>query len=102
MLASTESIPRGCDRIHVRVPVKIVVDREGARVCHPAATLDLSPFGSRVRCGAPLAQGDRVQLVFSGEPEQSHLSRVVWAALSSVDQSCEAGLQFLKPLHSYV
>ena len=102
MLASTESIPRGCDRIHVRVPIKIVVDWEGAKVCHPAATLDLSPFGSRVRCCAPLTQGDRVQLVFFAEPEQSHLSRVVWAALSSADQSCDAGLEFLEPLRSYI
>jgi len=98
MNQATETSTRRSDRIYVRMPVEIVVDSQGNKVSHAAATVDFSTHGARVQTKAALVLGEQVRFIWSGAKPLQLQSRVVWSAPGRPEQWAEAGLQFLEPL----
>ncbi|MGH9359902.1 MAG: PilZ domain-containing protein [Terriglobia bacterium] len=95
MLAKTN--PRRCGRIYVQMPIKIVVESEGSRAFHDAATVDFSPLGCRVRANTDFPPGADIALLLGKKPSQPRHSRVIWASRANPAHMCEAGLEFSQP-----
>ncbi|MGH9451750.1 MAG: PilZ domain-containing protein [Terriglobia bacterium] len=95
---TTKTVCRRCERIHVRMPVALVVGSQPAELPSKATTIDFSPLGLRVRSNIALAPGERVGLILSDTPSQPLFCRVVWAGEPGPSGNRDAGLEFSQPL----
>ena len=101
MSTTMPAVLRRSQRIHVQVPVDIIVDVLGKQVRYEATTVDFSDLGVRVRSSVGLAPGTRVRCIVGGA-NGAVPSQVIWAAPPSAQQICEIGIQFLTPFPSAV
>lgn len=93
-----DTATRRSDRIYVRMPVEIVVDSDGTKISYPAATVDFSTLGARIKTKIALVPGEQVGFIWHGATPRQLPSQVVWSAPGRPEEWREAGLQFLQPL----
>jgi hypothetical protein len=85
---------RRYQRVHTRMPVRLMVDLHGRRTAYGAHTLDISPHGVRVRTSASLKPGQTLQVITIEVRPSQLWSRVVWVSRSKTEQEIDAGLEF--------
>ena len=85
-------------RIPATMPIRLVVEYEGARLEAQASTVDLSVQGVRVRTPLALLPGDKVGVIPRGDSLHAIPARVVWTQCGGTDQWSLAGLEFLESL----
>ncbi|HEV2383034.1 MAG TPA: PilZ domain-containing protein [Terriglobia bacterium] len=97
-LVDDQPARRRSARIHVRIPIEIVAQSEGAEVSYKATTVDFSPLGARIRGSMAFLSGGRVKLVAGQESSESWPCRVAWMAAIENAGNSEVGLEFLRHL----
>ena len=86
----TRSLPR----ISATIPISLIPQAAYSQESHDAYTVDVSPFGARIRTTFILTAGQLVSVCAAGDSAQSYPCRVVWAKQSYAGGSV-AGLEFL-------
>ena len=89
----TRSLPR----ISATIPISLIPQSGFSQEAHDAFTVDLSPFGARIRTTFALVVGELVTVCAAGDSGQGYPCRVVWAK-RSVPGGSVAGLEFLPTL----
>jgi hypothetical protein len=87
---------RRSERIHVSIPVTIIVEFEGKKVGHPSYLIDVSERGVKVKANVPVTLGQIVEVIPTGGPRYSVRSRVVWVGKAGSEQEGRLGLEFLE------
>ncbi len=86
----TRSLPR----ISATIPISLIPQAAYSQESHDAYTVDVSPFGARIRTTFVLTAGQLVSVCAAGDLAQTYPCRVVWAKQSYAGGSV-AGLEFL-------
>jgi hypothetical protein len=100
MRDDTRSLNRPAERKRVQMAVTLVIESEEAE--YLATTVDLSPYGLRLRSDVTLAPGQPVGLLLATEPACFIRARVAWVGKADSAQAGQAGFQFLNPLNGPV
>ena len=99
MDASRIADARRAKRIPVGMPVTLHYMAQNKEIRHRCVTVDLSSFGVRVQNPGNLAKGQYLRIL-SDEPSRSPIAgRTIWVLATQPNQSAQAGIEFLDPLH---
>ena len=93
MEEKTQTGTRRSERKPVQMAVTIVLEGDEAEFA--GTTVDLSPYGLRVRSDATLAPGQPVGLVLSTEPDCVIKARIAWVGRADSAQAGQAGFEFM-------
>jgi hypothetical protein len=81
-----------------RVQMAVTVLIEGEEAEYLGTTVDLSPYGLRLKSDATLAPGQPVGLVLATQTDCLIKARVAWVGKAESAQAGEAGFEFSAPL----
>jgi hypothetical protein len=99
MDASSNEEARRAKRVPVGLPVTLRYVERGQKVQHRCVTVDLSPFGVRVQGPDNLLVGQNLRILPDEPVGDSIPARIVWVVSAQPNQSAQAGIEFLDPLH---
>lgn len=90
------STVRRSERIHVNMPLSLRLQLGTTEGTFRVSTIDISELGARIRADAPLAPGQRIEVIPDrpdGPPVQG---RVIWIGEVGTAQAGHAGIEFLQ------
>jgi hypothetical protein len=86
-------------RIAIGLPVTLQYVEQNKEIKHRCVTVDLSPFGVRVRVPGGLAAGQNLRILPDDRVGTSIPGRIVWVVSTKQEYGAQAGIEFLEPLH---
>ena len=93
---------RWSERIHANMPLILRLQFGNTEATFRASTIDLSERGARIRADAPLAPGQRIEVIPNESAGVPVCGRVVWIGAVGSAQAGQAGIEFLESLSAPV
>ncbi len=84
-------------RVAVNIPVRLILEPDGARKDYDALLLDASEWGVRLVTGMEVSMGQPVELIPQEGPAFAVRGRVVWIATFYARHENHLGIQLTQP-----